>query len=538
MKIQSKTLASKKILVTAYDLEQSEHRGIAVYTKALIHCLRRAGAEVWLLTEFHEPLRPPGLRSLSNTNREIIRSARVLNSLAHGLDLYERPPNLIERKLALARQAKLWKKQLSIAYELLQRPRHYSQKNIYKFRIDQLFDSPYPRMERLSYFKDLKGIVCVPKLFFATQLAANLRKQKPVRLDLRDFDVLITSCPLNLTPEHIPTFVQTVHDLIPLEFVAHNEDPLMFSNRLQACLSARRLFVSQSTATKFDRHINKLQKQGDNESRQTVIVQPPSLRFPTWLTSDPENIIDMKPVSYLLHNDDSDISKIDDLPPMDKPIRITSKGPLDAPIRNTSKGPLDAPIRKRSQVLLPFRYFLFNSSVEARKNLLFLAQAYAESGLSRLGIQLCVTGKLKGDDYSKAVETIVQNESGILLTGYVDESTKLDLYLNALGLVSPSLVEGFGIPVLDGACLGMPTIASDCESHLEIQAIQDFKDSVITLDTLKSRNWSAAMQAIAGIHSDLWKNATKERKRRIGRYEKLRNHFYDQFQADLEEVLN
>ena len=56
----------------------------------------------------------------------------------------------------------------------------------------------------------------------------------------------------------------------------------------------------------------------------------------------------------------------------------------------------------------------------------------------------------------------------------MDETSKLDLYLNALGLLSPSLVEGFGIPVLDGACLGMPTVASNCESHLEIQNLHDF----------------------------------------------------------------
>ena len=508
----SSSLAGRRILVTAYDLEQSEHRGIAVYTKALIHCLSRAGAEVWLLTEFDEPLSAPGLKSLSSKNREIIRNARVLNSLAHGLD--EKPPTLLERKLALARLAKLWGKRLNLGLELLRRPRRYRQSNLRKFRLDQLFDSPYPRMERLSYLKDLKGIICAQKIFLATQLAANLRLLKPVRIDLRDFDVLLTSCPLNLSPEHVPTFVQTVHDLIPLEFVAHNEDPLMFSHRLQACLPARRLFVSQATATKFDRHINELQKQRDNESRQTVIVQPPSLRFPTWLTTDPERVSDMKPVSYLLRNDDPSDNMLNELPPMDDPIRKRSKG------------------------LRPFRYFLFNSSVEARKNLLFLAQAYAESDLSSLGIQLCVTGKLKGDDYSKAVQNIVQHEPGILLTGYVDESTKLDLYLNALCLVSPSLVEGFGIPVLDGACLGMPTIASDCESHLEIQALQDFKDSMITLDTLKTRNWAAAMQAVAGLNNNLWKNAAQERQRRIGRYEKLRSGFYNQLQADLEEIFN
>ena len=137
-----------------------------------------------------------------------------------------------------------------------------------------------------------------------------------------------------------------------------------------------------------------------------------------------------------------------------------------------------------NKILSPFRYFLFNSSVEARKNLLFLAKAYAEANLNSKGIKLCVTGKLKGDEYSKALKEIVNHEPGIILTGYVDESSKLDLYLNALGLLSPSLVEGFGIPVLDGACLGMPTIASDCESHLEIQGLHDFGEHVLCLNAL------------------------------------------------------
>ena len=48
----AKPLKGRKILVTAYDLEQNEHRRIAVYSKSLIRCLNEAGAEVWLLTEF------------------------------------------------------------------------------------------------------------------------------------------------------------------------------------------------------------------------------------------------------------------------------------------------------------------------------------------------------------------------------------------------------------------------------------------------------------------------------------------------------
>ena len=76
-------------------------------------------------------------------------------------------------------------------------------------------------------------------------------------------------------------------------------------------------------------------------------------------------------------------------------------------------------------------------------------KAYSQSNLGHHDIKLCITGKLKKDSYSKSVKEIIKHEPGIVLTGYIDEATKLDLYLNALALLSPSLVEGFGIPSLD-----------------------------------------------------------------------------------------
>ena len=215
-----------------------------------------------------------------------------------------------------------------------------------------------------------------------------------------------------------------------------------------------------------------------HRSKETVITQSPSLRFPNWLTEDPTRIADLPPISHLLRNNG------------------------------------------RGTTLSPFRYFLFNSSVGSAQESIFLAKAYAESDQQK-GIKLCVTGKLKADNYSKALKKIVAHEPGIVLTGYVDESSKLDLYLNALGLLSPSLVEGFGIPVLDAACLGMPTIASDCESHLEIQGLSDFEDHVLCLDTLDSRNWAAALQAIASSNSRLANQQAQTREKRIGRYQRI-----------------
>ena len=77
-------LQGLKILVTAYDLEQSEHRGIAVYSKSLMRCLHEAGAEVWLLTEFFDKLSGKGLNRLPKSTKAMIHNARILNSLALG----------------------------------------------------------------------------------------------------------------------------------------------------------------------------------------------------------------------------------------------------------------------------------------------------------------------------------------------------------------------------------------------------------------------------------------------------------------------
>ncbi|WP_115131517.1 glycosyltransferase [Synechococcus sp. N26] len=506
-------LKGRKILITAYDLEQSEHRGIAVYSKSLMRCLHEAGAEVWLLTEFFDKLSGKGLKNLPKRTQSMIQNARILSSLAQGR--LDQPLNIWQRKFRLARKTKNFGAYFRLLINIVRRPRSYKSRDLNHFHLKELYDNPYVRVERLSYLENVAGIVSAPEIYLASQLAAELATQRPVRIDLSGFDALITTCPLNISPQKVPTFIQTIHDLIPLEYVAHNEDPLMFSHRLQACKAARRLFVSQSTANKFSAHIHRFhtprspqrKNVGDN-SLETVIIQPPSLHFPSWLTEDGGRIADLLPISHLLKDD----------------AFMTSMA-----IRKTSSA---------SGALTPFRYFLFNSSVEARKNLLFLAKAYAESNLSKKGIKLCVTGKLKGDSYSKALKDIVAHEPGIILTGYVDESSKLDLYLNALGLVSPSLVEGFGIPVLDGACLGMPTIASDCESHIEIQSLHDFSEHVLCLDTLDSREWATALQAVANRNRDLAKQPANSRRERIARYIKFQTGFTDKLQEDLVTILS
>ena len=46
-------LKGKRIAVTALDLEQEEHRGLAVLSKSLIELLKKYGAEVYLITSIN-----------------------------------------------------------------------------------------------------------------------------------------------------------------------------------------------------------------------------------------------------------------------------------------------------------------------------------------------------------------------------------------------------------------------------------------------------------------------------------------------------
>ena len=326
----------------------------------------------------------------------------------------------------------------------------FHSRELKSFRLSELSDNPNLRISRLDYLQNVEGIVSLDDVYEVSQLAALRKQRKPVILDLDGFDAFITCCPLNLQPRNTSVFVQTVHDLIALEYAPHNENMRQFTHRLQACLPAQRIHVSTSTCRKFHDHISVKEGKGPLGG-EDILVQPPSLYLPPLQRDAGDQANDLPPSSYLLEN---------------------------SRLKRNSK----------PSALQPFRYLLFNSSVEARKNLLFLVKAFAQSGLGREGVRLCVTGKLKSDAYSKAVKEVVANEPAILLTGYVDEATKLDLYLNSLALLSPSLVEGFGIPVLDAACLGLPALASSCDAHREIHDLFDFCDYVLPISNQKQND--------------------------------------------------
>ncbi len=500
----AETLRGLRVLVTAIDLEQSEHRGIAVYSKGVLKALHQAGAEVWLLTQFAPSMADVRASGLPRNTANMIFSARVLESMKSGKEA-----NIDAKQQQFLQRIPLFKrlKKLRKLIDTIFPKSRFDQRDLKTIPIQEIFDNPYLQSERLGYLQGAKGLICASHIFMHSFRLAQQRSGHVLRLDLQGFDGVITTCPLNMDFGNVRFVVQSIHDLIPLEYVQTSDHVIGFSRRLHACANAGRLFVSESTRHKFETAI--MQPTTTRPHASGVVIQSPSLAFPA-------DACDWE-------------ARIHELP-------------------------LYSETQRRLQPLQPCRYLLFNSSVEPRKNLLFVLKAFIESGVERHGIKLCITGKLKADRYSAKVKGLVNSHPDVLLTGYVDEATKRQLFLNSLAVVSPSLVEGFGIPVLDAACLGLPVIASPSESHREIQQLHDFEQHVLLCSTLETSDWASAIRLGVGRMARRWLEASSGRpehlrpqqqrlwldeirQQRIRRYRQLQQSIDTAFRASISHVI-
>jgi glycosyltransferase involved in cell wall biosynthesis len=98
-------------------------------------------------------------------------------------------------------------------------------------------------------------------------------------------------------------------------------------------------------------------------------------------------------------------------------------------------------------------YFLFVGTIEARKNVTALIEAWREVRREH-EIDLVIVGRRRAG----AVE--IKAEPGLEIPGEVPDEQLPRLYSGAMAFVYPSLYEGFGLPVLEAMQCGAVVIAS------------------------------------------------------------------------------
>lgn len=150
--------------------------------------------------------------------------------------------------------------------------------------------------------------------------------------------------------------------------------------------------------------------------------------------------------------------------------------------------------RVRARHALPGRYLLYVGTLEPRKNIVGLLEAYA--ALLRRGLAddltLVLAGK-PGWRYAPTLRRIgkLGIEARVRRLGFVAEEDLPALYAEASAFVFPSFYEGFGLPPLEAMACGTPVIASNTASLPEVVG-----EAGLLIDPHDTRQLTAALEAL------------------------------------------
>ena len=166
-------------------------------------------------------------------------------------------------------------------------------------------------------------------------------------------------------------------------------------------------------------------------------------------------------------------------------------------------------------------YFVYVGNLLPHKNVLGLLDALAILN-GRRPCRLIIRGHGRAD-YTRAVRERVERlglNGAVSFVEYMAEPRLRDLYTHAIGLVLPSLHEGFGLPVLEAMACGIPVITSRNSSLSEVAGdaslMIDPGDSVALADTmhrlLTDRGLSDDLRArgLRRVHAFGWRQTAEQ----------------------------
>jgi len=143
---------------------------------------------------------------------------------------------------------------------------------------------------------------------------------------------------------------------------------------------------------------------------------------------------------------------------------------------------------------IPEDYFLHIGTIEPRKNISMLVEAFYEGVVkNKLPYCLVIVGK-KGWWYENLFARVQELglEKKVIFTGYTDLEEMPYLCSGATAFTFPSLYEGFGLPPLEAMQCGAPVICSNASSLPEVVG-----EAGILLSPTDQAAWSKALHDVA-----------------------------------------
>jgi glycosyltransferase involved in cell wall biosynthesis len=139
-------------------------------------------------------------------------------------------------------------------------------------------------------------------------------------------------------------------------------------------------------------------------------------------------------------------------------------------------------------------YFLFIGNIEPKKNVRRIVEAFQQFSLrDKTGYKLVIVGSRAWgyDAVRDLLEGLIKRRK-VLITGYLPVNYLPALLSQARAFLFPSLIEGFGLPVLEAMACGCPVITSTAPSITEICG-----DAAIQVDPLSVAQLAQAMSQVA-----------------------------------------
>jgi len=165
----------------------------------------------------------------------------------------------------------------------------------------------------------------------------------------------------------------------------------------------------------------------------------------------------------------------------------------------------------------PGKYFLYNSGADPRKKLGTLLQGFNTFNEAHPDYSLLIMGN-GYDKYKSLVEA--RQYTNIIFLGFVSEQEKIMYLQNAQAMITVSKMEGFGLPVLEAFCTGLPVI---CSKNSALQEVAN--DAALYIKSLTSASVAAALNTFATL-------ALKEKRQLISNgYRRVK--FFNDFNSGL-----
>lgn len=143
----------------------------------------------------------------------------------------------------------------------------------------------------------------------------------------------------------------------------------------------------------------------------------------------------------------------------------------------------DQGILHKHQINKP--YFLFVGTIEPRKNLDTVLQAFQHAKEKGLEHRFVVIGR-----YGWMMDKSLLQQDGVLWLGHIDESELPTLYRHTDALLAPSFYEGFDLPTVEALACGSQVIASDISVHREVLG-----ENALFVNTTDIYSWVSAMMS-------------------------------------------